>query len=319
MAQATPSPPLSCGVYVASLTFFKPGNEQLDLDILEKHIARLARRGAAGIVALSSNGEAAHLSSLERHQVVSTIRKALDKHAHPGMPLIVGASAPSVAGTIRLCQEATDAGGDYVLVLPPSYYKTAMSDEAIFQFYKAVSAASPLPLIIYNYPDVAASINMDSDLIIRTSQQCSNVVGCKFTCGDTGKLLRVARAMNAKRPGHDGSGYWCAGGLADFLLQALVVGASGAIAGGANITPKTCVEVFRLFCEGRLEEASYAQGILAQGDWIHTRAGIGATKAVLQAAFGYGGLPRLPLTGVSEATRANMMAVFDPAEKPIQR
>ena len=141
---------------------------------------------------------------------------------------------------------------------------------------------------------------MTSDLLIRISKACPNVVGTKFTCGDTGKLARVARAMDTIRPVHAGSGYWAVAGLADFTLQGLVVGSSGVIAGGANITPKATINVFKLFSEDRVNDASQVQGLLAAGDWVHTAGRISATKAALQESFGYGGVPRLPLTGISK-------------------
>ena len=93
------------------------------------------------------------------------------------------------------------------------------------------------------------------------------------------------------------AGYWAFGGLADFTLQALVAGGAGVIAGGANVAPKAVVKVYELFRQGKLDEAMKLQSLLAEGDWIHTVAGIGGTKAVLQHYFSYGGVPRLPLIG----------------------
>lgn len=92
------------------------------------------------------------------------------------------------------------------------------------------------------------------------------------------------------------------GGLADFILPALVSGATGAIAGGANVTPRACVRVFDLYKQGKLEEAIEAQSLLAQGDYEHTARGIQGTKAALQTFFRYGGIPRRPLRGVPGPT-----------------
>jgi L-threo-3-deoxy-hexylosonate aldolase len=319
MTRPLPKRPLLPGAFAASLTFFHPESEELDLEVLEKHIRRLAEAGITGIIALGSNGEAAHLSSAERNQVVSTIRRSLNEAGYTNAPVVVGASGQSVIETIRLCREAAAAGGDYALVLSPCYFKSAMTEEAIFQFYKAVAAASPVPVLIYSFPGVVAGIDLSSDLIIRISKECENVVGTKFTCGDTGKLARVARALDATRPGHAGSGYWCAGGLADFILQGLIVGASGVIAGGANITPKTCVQVFNLFSQGQLAETREVQGLLAEADWVHTKLGIGATKATVEAVYGYGGLPRQPLAGVSRETLDAIMAGMAPLLAPEKR
>lgn len=312
------------GVYVATLTFFGESQE-LDTRTLRSHISRLVNAGVSGVVTLGSNGEAVHLSPEERRLVTATARHVLNEQGRADMPVIVGCSAQSTQATIALCRAAAEAGGSHALVLPPSYYKAAMTPETILHFYMAVADASPLPVIVYSFPPVVNGIDMSSDLIIQISQ-LPNVVGTKFTCGDTGKLARVARAMrNAKSSSPaastsasgslssptttstststltPGCHYWAFGGLADFTLQALVAGGAGVIAGGANIAPKAVVKVYELFKQGKLKEAMELQSLLAEGDWVHTVAGIGGTKAVLQYYFAYGGVPRLPLTAPSAA------------------
>jgi L-threo-3-deoxy-hexylosonate aldolase len=299
------------GVYVATLTFFVGESETktqtLDTQTLRSHISRLCKSGISGIVTLGSNGEAVHLSPEERRLVTVTTREVLDLEGHTDMPVIVGCSAQSTQQTITLCRDAAQAGGSHVLVLPPSYYKAAMTPKTILAFYHAVADASPLPVIVYSFPPVVNGLDMSSDLIIQISQH-PNVVGTKFTCGDTGKLARVARAMNTSRtstsptPTPGGGQYWAFGGLADFTLQALVAGGAGVIAGGANLAPKAVVKVYESFKQGKLKEAMELQALLAEGDWVHTVAGIGGTKAVLQHHFSYGGVPRLPLTGPSADT-----------------
>ncbi|KAK5319558.1 hypothetical protein LTR93_007478 [Exophiala xenobiotica] len=309
------------GVYVATLTFFVGESETqtLDTQTLRSHISRLCKSGISGIVTLGSNGEAVHLSPEERRQVIVTTREVLDLERHTDMPVIVGCSAESTQQTIALCRDAAQAGGSHALVLPPSYYKAAMTPETILAFYSAVADASPLPVIVYSFPPVVNGLDMSSDLIIQISQH-PNVVGTKFTCGDTGKLARVARAMNTSRtstsefsssptptPTPGGGQYWAFGGLADFTLQALVAGGAGVIAGGANLAPKAVVKVYESFKQGKLKEAMELQALLAEGDWVHTVAGIGGTKAVLQHHFSYGGVPRLPLTGPSVYTIDGLM------------
>ncbi|KAH8646419.1 hypothetical protein BGZ61DRAFT_542626 [Ilyonectria robusta] len=289
---------LKPGAYVATLTFFTQSST-LDLETLKYHTLRLIDSGVSGIVALGSNGEAVHLDRQERKTVVKCIVDTLAAHGHGDTPVIVGASAQSVHETIGLCQEAKESGGSHVLVLPPSYFTAAMTPDTIYDFYMKVAAASPLPVILYSFPEVSSGITMSSDLLIRISKGHPNIVGTKFTCGDTGKLARVARAMDGMTPSKPEKPYWVAAGLADFTLQALAVGASGVVAGGANILPKMVVKVYELYAEGRFQEATQLQSLLSEGDWPHTSAGISGTKAVLQEAFQYGGLPRSPLAAVS--------------------
>ena len=89
----------------------------------QKNAVRLAHAGVSSITTQGSNGEAVHLSRSERNLITSTTRKALDDAGFHNVPIIVGCGSQSTRETIELCCEALTAGGDYALVLPPSYYK----------------------------------------------------------------------------------------------------------------------------------------------------------------------------------------------------
>ncbi|KAF2101545.1 aldolase [Rhizodiscina lignyota] len=286
--------PLRPGIYAPTMTFFNPDTEDLDVPIIRKHAVRLAEAGLMGLVTMGSNGEAVHLSRAEKATVTRETRSALDEAGYKDVPIIVGASEQSIRGTIDLCKEAAEAGGEYVLLVPPSYYRYAMDEDALFEYYTKVADGSPLPLILYNYPGAVSGIDMDSDFIIRVSQH-PNIVGTKFTCGNTGKLTRVALAVDAKTPKSEGSGYMAFGGMADFTAQTLASGGSGIIAGGANVLPKTCAKVWSLWSEGKYDEAMSLQKTLSKGDWVLTKAAIPGTKSAIQSYYGYGGYPRRPL------------------------
>ena len=276
------------------MTFFDPETEDLDLPTIRTHSVRLAKAGLVGLVTMGSNGEAVHLTRAERNQVTRATREALDEAGFLDVPVICGASEQSIRGTIILCEEGKEAGAEYALLVPPSYYRTAMDEPRLEEYYLAVADASPLPIILYNYPGAVAGIDMDSDFIIKVSQH-PNIVGTKFTCGNTGKLTRVAAELDAVTSKSTGSGYMAFGGMADFTAQTAVSGGSGIIAGGANVIPKTIVKVWNLWAEGKFQEAVELQKVLSKGDWVLTKAAIPGTKQALQEYFGYGGYPRRPL------------------------
>lgn len=290
---------LQDGIYCPTLTFFDPETEELDIPKVRDHAVRLARAGLAGLVTLGSNGEAVHLSNDERFTVTLQTRLALDAAGFADLPIIVGASDQSVKGTIENIKLAAQAKGDYVLLVAPSYYRAAMDEDRLEHYFLTVGDSSPLPIILYNYPGAVAGIDMDSDFLIRLAKH-PNIVGTKFTCGNTGKLMRVARATDAKTAGYEGSGYMAFGGMADFTAQTLLSGGSGVIAGGANVFPKTCVKVWDLWAEGKIEESIALQKVLSTGDWVLTKSAVPGTKAALQSHFAYGGYARQPLRRVSE-------------------
>jgi L-threo-3-deoxy-hexylosonate aldolase len=240
-----------------------------------------------------------HLSAAEKTAVTKATREALDSAGFTQIPIIVGATEGSVRGTINLIKDSEKAGGEYVLLLPPSYFRGLMDEDAVYNYFMEVADGSPLPIILYNYPGAVAGIDMDSDLLIRLAKH-PNIVGTKFTCGNTGKLTRVALATNAKTPFSEGSGYMAFGGMCDFTTQTLVSGGSGIIAGGANVMPKTCVKIWDLYTEGKRDEAFEMQKILSKGDWVLTKAAIAGTKSAIQSYYGYGGYPRRPLKRLDE-------------------
>lgn len=292
--------PLPCGIYAPTMTFFDHETEDLDIPTIKKHAERLVRDGLVGLVTMGSNGEAVHCTREEKLAVTKASREALDAAGFTETPIIIGATEGSVRGTIELCKLAAENGADYALILPPSYYRAQVDEETIETYFKQVADASPIPLILYNYPGAVSGLDMDSDLLIRLGQH-PNIVGTKFTCGNTGKLTRVALGTNAKTPFQEGSGYMAFGGMCDFTLQTLVSGGSGIIAGGANVMPKVCARVWNLYAEGKKEEAEALQKILSKGDWPLTKAAIAGTKQAIQTYYGYGGYPRRPLKRLDEA------------------
>ena len=303
---AKPRTPLRHGIYAPTMTFFDPDTEDLDIPTIRKHAVRLAEAGLVGLVTMGSNGEAVHLTRQEKTAVTRATREALDEAGFQDVAVIVGTSEQSIRGTVELCKEAAAAGGEYSLLVPPSYYRYAMDEGALYDYFTSVASNSPIPIILYNYPGAVAGIDMDSDFMIRLAQH-PNIVGTKFTCGNTGKLTRVALATNAVTPKSSGSGWMAFGGMADFTAQTLASGGSGIIAGGANVLPKTCVRVWSLWAEGKLEEAMELQKKLSKGDWVLTKAAIPGTKAAIQEYYGYGGYPRKPLQRLSEDKRKQVV------------
>lgn len=278
---------LEAGIYVPTVAFFEEGAKQhVDIATTTRHAQMLAQAGITGIVTHGSNGEAVHLSHDERMLVTQSTRQALNSCGHQSMPVLVGCGAASTQETIKLCTDAARSGGNFALVLPPSYYGSLLNSKLILDHFRAVADASPIPLVIYNFPAVQGGFDMNSDQIIELSEH-DNIVGVKLTCGNTGKLTRVAAATAS-------SGFATMGGSADFLLPTLIAGGQGVIAGLGNLCPKLHVKTMRLYQEGSISKAQQLASVLARGDWVAIKGGFIAVKVGLQRFHGYGGVPRLP-------------------------
>jgi 4-hydroxy-2-oxoglutarate aldolase len=290
--------PLVPGVYVPTMCFFEEETEDVDTAAIARHSVRLARAGVTGLATQGSNGEAVHLTHSERQLVTATTRKALNEAGFDHMPIIVGCGSQSTRETIQLCREAWEAGGDYALVLPPSYYASlfAPASETIIKYFNTVADASPIPIIIYNFPGAVGGLDLSSDIICQLAEH-PNIVGVKLTCGNTGKLNRVAAATRKLSKKYDPKNpeFLVLAGSADFTLQSLIAGGHGILAGLANIAPKACIKTIELYIQGRVEEAQEMQEIVAQGDWTAIQGGVVGVKSGLLSWMGYGGYTRSPL------------------------
>ncbi|CEL08355.1 Putative Dihydrodipicolinate synthetase family protein [Aspergillus calidoustus] len=292
--------PLVPGVYVPTVAFFTE-NEDVDIPTVEKHAAYLAKTGLAGIVVQGSNGEAVHLDREERNSITAATRRALDSVGATSLPVIVGTGAASTRETINLCKDAAASGGDYVLVLPPSYYKSLISNEALLDHFRAVADASPIPVLIYNFPGASSGLDLSSDDILALAAH-PNIIGTKLTCGNTGKLARIAAQA--------GPSFLTFGGSCDFTLQTLIVGGAGVIAGTANLIPRACVRIQELYNDGRVEEAQKVQAVVARADWHAIKGGFVAVKSALQSYRGYGLQPRRPCVAPSAEGVAVLKEAF---------
>ena len=90
------------------------------------------------------------LSPEERVALTKIARKAASDLGVPGFPLAAGISGQSTTETLRLADDAAAAGADFGLLLPPSYWPKAVTNDAIIEFYTEVANNSPIPIIIYN-------------------------------------------------------------------------------------------------------------------------------------------------------------------------
>ncbi|KIM84377.1 hypothetical protein PILCRDRAFT_6616 [Piloderma croceum F 1598] len=280
-----PPPP---GIYVPAVLFFSE-NEDLDFPSIKSHVLRLAQGGLTGILVQGSNGEAQHLSCDERKEAIRFTRKTLDENGFENVIIIAGTGVQSTRETKKLCADACEAGAAYALVLTPSTWPPQMTKDNIIRFHREVADASPIPTMIYNFPRVTAGIDLDSSIITELAAH-PNIVGVKLSCGNIGKLHRITTDTKPFE-------FAVFSGRSDVLSQGLLSGSAGGIVALANIAPKIHTKLFKLWKEGKQDEAMKIQAILGHGDWAVSKiGGISGVKAVVNKEFGYGnGRVRGPL------------------------
>lgn len=288
---------LSGGIYPPLPTFFT-SNDELDLRTLRQHIRRIAGSGIAGYVVMGSNGEAVHLSSEERIQVIETTRAEAGEQAL----VLAGCGEQSTRTSIALCRQAAQAGANFALILPPFYYKGRMDSAALLAHYRAIADSSPLPVVIYNMPASAAGLDLDATTICALAEH-PNIVGVKDSAGNMAKLSQIAASTPAP--------FRVFAGSAGYLLPALVVGAVGAVAALANIFPREVCRLQELFESGQTAEARVLQARLAPSNTAVTSTySVPGLKAALNILFDYGGSPRSPLQALTEQERDRLAAIL---------
>ncbi|KAF9052869.1 hypothetical protein BJ165DRAFT_1413243 [Panaeolus papilionaceus] len=308
------SRPLKPGIFAPITTFFLPNTEELDIPSFEAHVLRVAQAGVGPLIS-GSMGEAIHLSHSERIKLIHAARRALDSAGLTHVPIIAGTGAGSTKETIELTYEAATAGADYSIVITSGYFAGALAGNraALKAFFVEVAEKSPIPVIIYNYPGASGGIDLDSDLITELAMECPNTCGVKLTCGNVGKLARIANAISAPdfnklypRKSIDAP-FLVLGGFSDFLVPSAYVNGHGAITGLANLAPHAIVRLFTVTEASRvnpslIDEAQRLQGIIGRADFTIAKAGISGTKNLMERMYGYGGLPRKPLPPMEPAS-----------------
>jgi len=149
-------PPITTPFYPDGKVYFKK---------LEHNVERYSRTPVAGIVVQGSTGEAILLSDQERREVLKCAREA----ASPDKVLIAGTGIESAMETLRLSEYAAELGYDVAMVRTPHYYKKQMQPANLLAFYRTVADRSPLPVIIYNFPQ-ATGYDIPAELVIELAE-----------------------------------------------------------------------------------------------------------------------------------------------------
>ena len=143
------------------------------------------RRPVAGIVVLGSTGESILLSDQERRDVFKCARD----HAAPSKVLVAGTGIESAIETLRLTEYAASLGYDVAMVRTPHYYKRQMLPANLLAFYRTVADHSPLPVIIYNFPQ-ATGYDIPAEVVIELAQH-PNLIGIKESAGVIEKVKKM--------------------------------------------------------------------------------------------------------------------------------
>jgi len=226
------------GVLPALTTKLTPSQE-VDLAGLAADVNFQIDAGVDAVIVCGSLGEA---SSLTRDEKLA-IAKAAIAAAAGRKPVILTIAEDSTRAAASLAAEASELGVEGLMVLPAMRYLA--DDREVVAHYRAVAAASPLPIIVYNNP-VAYGIDVTPRMLAEMADEPS-FVAVKESTGDTRRINETLSLL--------GDRYQLLTGVDDLALESLVLGCVGWIAGLVVAFPRETVAIYRLVQDGRIAEA----------------------------------------------------------------
>jgi dihydrodipicolinate synthase/N-acetylneuraminate lyase len=226
------------GVFPAVTTAFAQ-NEQLDHEAMERHWEALMSAGVHGLVVLGSLGENGSLQPEEKQEIIRLAVQVTKGR----VPVLSGVAETTTAAACAFVQQASAAGVDGFMVLPPMQY---VSDHReTLHHLRSIAAATDRPIMIYNNP-VAYRVDITPEMFLELSDN-QRLVAIKESSDDVRRITEIKRLT--------GDRYALFVGVDDLAMESLLMGACGWVAGLVCAFPKETVALYNLIQEGRKEEA----------------------------------------------------------------
>lgn len=227
------------GTGVAIVT---PFNENFSIDYvaLDKIIDFQIEGGIDYLVTLGTTGETPTISKSEQIELIEhTYAKVAGR-----VPVVVGIGGNNTQAVVEDLKQFPLDKAAAVLSAAPYYSKP--SQEGIFQHYKALAAASPKPILLYNVPHRTGK-NIDAATVIRLAN-VENIGGIKEACGDFAQFAKILRDVPES--------FLVTSGEDDIIIPQIAMGMRGVITVAGNAFPKELAQIVRLSLDGKFAEAT---------------------------------------------------------------
>jgi len=227
------------GLGIALITpFTKEG--KVDYAALENLLQYQIGNGADFFCILATTGETPCLTADEKQEIVRLVKKVNQDR----LPILMGCGGNNTAAVVQELKETSWSGIDGVLSVCPYYNKP--SQEGLYRHFKAISEASPLPVVLYNVPG-RTGINLKAETTVRIAEDCKNVVAVKEASGSLEQVDEIIK--------HKPSGFDVLSGDDALTFPMIASGAAGVISVIGNALPKEFSRMIRLEFNGEFEGA----------------------------------------------------------------
>lgn len=275
------------GTGVAIITPFQQ-NGEIDFDALEKLINYLIEGGIEYIVSLGTTGENVVLSAEEKKKVWAFTAEVVKGR----IGLVAGIGGNNTADVVAQIKAFDTTGYDAILSASPSYNKP--TQEGIYQHYKAIAEASPLPVILYNVPGRTGS-NVSAETTVRLAHDFKNIIATKEASGNFDQFNKIMR----DKP----EGFLLISGDDPVTLPMMALGAVGAISVIGNALPRQTSDMVRAALNDDYAAAQKAHFSLIEFTRLcFTEGSPAGVKTALQLLGVCGDTVRLPLVQVGSDT-----------------
>jgi 4-hydroxy-tetrahydrodipicolinate synthase len=282
------------GIIAYPITPF--GEAGIDTDRLAVLVDTMVNAGVHAIAPLGSTGESAYLSFNEWKTVVDTTIAAVAGR----VPVVVGASDLTTAGTVARSEYAQQAGATAAMVIPVSYW--ALNEREIVQHYTSVSDAISMPIMAYNNP-ATSGIDMSPTLLNRMFETIANVKMVKESTGDIRRMLDLKELSSGALPFYNGSN--------PLVLKALLAGASGWCTAAPCLRPAPVIALYDAVAAGNTDRAQEIYDeLLPLLSFIVSKGLPTAVKSGLDIIGEPAGLPRLPLLPLDPEDRTQLESIL---------
>lgn len=275
------------GAGVALITPFNE-DKSIDYSALERLIENQVLGGIDYLVVLGTTAETPALSKVEKKEIV---RFVIEKNAGR-LKIVVGMGSNNTLGLVQSIQTTDFDGIDAILSVTPYYSKP--TQEGLFQHFKMVVEACPVPIILYNVPG-RTGVNMDAVTTLRVAHLSEKVVAIKEASGylaQIGNIIKNAPDYFKVISGDDA-----------LILPAISIGSIGVISVIANALPMRLSQLTYASMNGNMDIARQLQ--LQMGDMlklIFREGNPGGVKALMEIMKLAENQVRLPLVSVSAET-----------------
>lgn len=273
------------GTGVALVTPFKK-DFSVDVEALKKIVGFQIENGIEYLVVLGTTGESATLTKSEKELVIQTVIEANNGK----LPLVLGVGGNNTAEVVEELKTCDLSPFAAVLSVSPYYNKP--TQEGIYQHFKAVAQASPIPVILYNVPGRTSS-NMAPATVLRLANDFKNVIGIKEAAGDIVQAMKLIQGKPKD--------FLVISGDDMITLPMVLAGGSGVISVIGEGFPRQFSDMVRFGLERKVDEAYKLHYLLAEAiDMIFEQGNPGGIKEVFQTLGLSENTVRLPLVNVDE-------------------